>query len=256
MAVPSSQVIASWVKDELSAEWSSLQVLCLKALRKRWGAAGEIKISEHVEQNLKYVAEHLRDEVGEWGLDGVAPTFEVDDEENPYIRSLKERDTALLEKLRHIDPAAVEGLCAEVLKALNAEAYSTLPINDGGVDFMAFNVKAVPGALVYPAACGAVVIGQTKRYKDGNVVRETQLREFVGASLLRKHSLRRDGKVGPLTPVICAFWTTSDFEPNARQYARAVGLWYMEGSTLAHYLETLGLAAKVMAMSDFQVGSK
>jgi hypothetical protein len=256
MAVPSSQVIASWVKEELSTEWASLQGLCLKALQKRWGAAGELRISEHIEQNITFVAEHLREERGEWALDGVAPKFEIDNEETPYIRSVNEHGTELLEKLRRIDPAAVEGLCADVLRALKAEAFSTVATHDGGVDFMAFNVKAVPGALVYPTACGAVVIGQTKRYKDGNIVKETQLREFVGASLLRKHTLRRDGKMGPLTPVICAFWTTSDFGPNARQYARAVGLWYMEGSTLAQYLETLGLASKVMAMPDVEVMDK
>ena len=47
--------------------------------------------------------------------------------------------------------------------------------------------------------------------------------------------------IAPLTPTLFAFWTTSDLETNAKKYARNIGLWYMDGSTLVAYIEELGL---------------
>lgn len=41
--------------------------------------------------------------------------------------------------------------------------------------------------------------------------------------------------------MLFAFWTTSSFEKNAKDYARAMGLWYMEGLTLAAYCVSLNL---------------
>jgi len=55
------------------------------------------------------------------------------------------------------------------------------------------------------------VIGQAKRYKAGNTISETQLREFVGAATLERHKLLKDGIIGPLSPVVFAFWTTIGF---------------------------------------------
>jgi hypothetical protein len=50
--------------------------------------------------------------------------------------------------------------------------------------------------------------------------------------------------------VLYAFWTTSDFEPNAKKYGRELGLWYMDGMTLATYVTDLGMKDFVMALPD------
>jgi len=92
-------------------------------------------------------------------------------------------------------------------------------------------------------------IGHAKRYKEGNAISETQMREFVGAATLKRHKLLREGVVGPLSPVTFAFWTTSDFDQPARQFARELGLWYMDQITLAEYISQLGPDA-VMALAD------
>jgi hypothetical protein len=44
-----------------------------------------------------------------------------------------------------------------------------------------------------------------------------------------------------LTPVLLAFWTTGDFSPSAKKYARDLGLWYLNGIGLAQLATRLGL---------------
>jgi restriction endonuclease Mrr len=137
-----------------------------------------------------------------------------------------------------------------VLEKLGAQSQVTKQTNDGGVDFIGVDLKLVPKKFNVPAACRAAVIGQAKRYKDGNAINEVRLRGFVGAALLRRHVLHQEGNIGPLTPVLCAFWTTSYFDFNAKKYARAAGLWYMDGRTLADYVHGLSLRGFVMTMPD------
>jgi hypothetical protein len=250
MAGPPSQVAAVWVQDELGVtDWSPLKDVLFQAVKKQLKTS-DIEVWDYVDSNLSYVAEHLRDIASDYASDGATPGFEIDTEQPPYIRLLPALPTKLLSKLRKIDPFEVESVCARLLAALGAESSATQRTNDGGVDFVAVNLNIVPGGLTIPMACKAVVIGQTKRYKDGNSISETKLREFVGAAMLKKHQLQKDGKLGPLTPVIFAFWTTSGFDPNAKRFAKEAGIWYMEGLTLASYVSTLGFEESVMAKPD------
>jgi len=230
--------------------WSSLEDVCVLAVSNNWAGVSETQIYELVEQNLPYVAEHLRDDASECTMDGAAPSFEIDNEQLPYIRALSSSGRDLLVKLRTIDPSSVEKICAEVLVKLGAEAQATQQTHDGGVDFLGLHLRIVSSEFGVPVACRAAVIGQTKRYKETNAIKETMLREFVGAATLRRHELQREGKIGPLAPVLYAFWTTSSFDPNAKRFARAIGLWYMDGLTLANYVDGLGLRNSVMSQPD------
>ncbi len=137
-----------------------------------------------------------------------------------------------------------------ILAALGATSQTTNKSKDGGIDFYGINLKVVPTALSVPAASKTAVIGQAKRYKEGNVISETQVREFVGAATLARHKLLKDNKIGPLSPVIFAFWTTSDFDQNAKLFARELGLWYKDGVTLARYVTELGLKEALSALPD------
>lgn len=257
MATPSSQVAASWVKEELQGtEWTPLRDALLEAMQKRWKNHSDDEYWDFVDANLAYVAEHLREELATCKLDGAVPTYEIDDEQLPYVRASSETAADILEKMRRIDPFKFEELCAKILTELGATAHTTQKSYDGGVDFIGINLNIVPSALVVPVHSQAAVIGQAKRYKDGNLIKETHLREFVGAAALRRHQLQRDEKLGPLTPVILAFWTTADFEPNARTFGRSVGIWYMGGNTLAAYVNRLGLRDYVMALPDHDAGKK
>lgn len=222
----------------------------MAAVTRQWTGRSEEQLWDFVEKNLQYVAEHLRDEAAKCLLDGSAPRFAIDDEQLPYIKCVNALSPILLSKLRRLDPFKVEEICGWIIGALGGIWTVTKRSNDGGVDFIGTDVNIVPNALNVPAACKAFVIGQTKRYAEGNIISETRLREFVGAALLRRHVLQSERRLAPLTPVLFAFWTTSDFEPNARQYARDVGLWFMDGHTLATYIQLLNLSDQVHELPD------
>ena len=108
------------------------------------------------------------------------------------------------------------------------------------MDFVARDLQ-----LSAPSPRGArvLVIGQAKRYSRHNRISETDLRSFVGGAI-RKASdpenaltFRRE----ILAPLVFAFWTTSDFHPTARSYARSVGLWHLNGMGLAQLASRLGV---------------
>jgi hypothetical protein len=241
VAKPSSQVCASWAKEDISgSEWSLLSATLVAAIRRRINAWPEEVVYEFVEANIHHVAEHLRDEAAEWSIDGKPPIFEIDNEQDPYIRGCPGVARPLLDYMRTMDPFAFESLCGRILTSLGANGAPTQRTHDGGIDFQATGLRIVQANLGVPLGSHAAVVGQAKRYKDGNLVRETQVREFVGAAVLRLHEFRINGRIGPLCPVLYAFWTTSDLDRGAKSYARSMGIWYMDGETLATYVENLG----------------
>lgn len=250
MSVPSTQVIAVWIKDSMTnAEFLLLEDVAFAVLRERLPRYSEDKIWDIIEAKLDHIADHLRNEAAESRADGVPLRFEIDDEQSPYIKAFP-ADSALLAKLRRINPFVVENLCAQILAKLGATANTTERTGDGGVDFIASNLDIMPSGYGIPAVCRATVIGQTKRYKETNVINEKVVREFVGSGVWKRHKLRLDSGISPLAPVILAFWTTSNFEPNAKRYAREMGIWYMDGHTFASYVAKLGLSDFVFALPD------
>ena len=247
MSVPSTQIAAAWIKATLTTtEWKPLHLACVEALTLKWTGKSEAEIFDFTDDKISYIAEHLRDEAAQCLADGSIRRFEIDDEQSPYIKAIASHTSKVLDKLRTINPFYVEHLCSDILKKLGANSSTTQQTSDGGVDFIASNLNIVPGALTIPDACKAIVIGQTKRYKEGNLITETKVREFVGAAILRQYVLQKEGKAGPLTPFIFAFWTTSDFDPGAKKFARDVGLWFMDGFTFATYINDLGLVAALL----------
>jgi len=250
MSAPSTQILSVWIKDGLNnLDYILLEQVAFKVLRERLPKYSENDIWEIIEEKLDYIADTLRTDAAECRADGVPLRFEIDDEQSPYIKAFP-ADNALLAKLRRINPLVVEDLCAQILAKLGATANATKPTGDGGVDFIASNLDIMPSGFGIPAGCRATVIGQTKRYKESNIINEKALREFVGSGVWKRHRLRLDSGISPLAPVILAFWTTSNFEPNAKRYAREMGIWYMDGHTLASYVAKLGLSDFVFALPD------
>ncbi len=239
MSKPPSQVIVLWVIDYLSQpDWISLQEICSETLKIQMRGANDSFISEIIEENLVYIAEHLREYRAQQQFDGESPLFEIDDEEPPYVRSLKSDDTKIiLEKLRRIEPNQFEQLCAKILSELGAKSESVGRQHDGGIDFYAINVPFFDRDLLMPQVTKAIIIGQAKRYIDGNLVSEKEVREFVGGGILKLHEYKKS----PLTPVVYAFWTTSDFHESAKNYARKIGMWYMNGWSFAKYIQNIGI---------------
>jgi hypothetical protein len=246
MRSPPSQVFAGWISSTLvTTEWIQLHDFGFSVIREKIPNWTDGQIHDYIEEHLPYAAEHLRNEASEWHIDGKLPKFEIDDEESPYIRACASPNRPLLLKLRGMDPFKFENVCAQILNKLGTNSKTTKKTNDGGIDFEGVGLKIVQSSLGVPSACNAAVVGQAKRYKEGNAVRETQIREFVGAAVLRGQQLRFENKLGPLAPILFAFWTTSDFDANAKKFARASGVWYMDGDTLASYVDHLGLVSEL-----------
>lgn len=226
-----------------------MDVALFEAVRDRWKGQSEDAISDFVEEKLPYVAEHLRDEVAEALVDGAVCPFEIDEEELRYVRKVGSQVDDLLGKLRKICPYAFEDVCAKLLEKLGGESQVTGKSGDGGIDFISVGVDILPAGISSPIQCRAAVIGQAKRYTS-KLIAEKALREFVGASLLQRNALRVQQKISPLTPVLLAFWTTANFDPNCKSFARRAGVWLMDGHTISAYLSKLSLTDWVMSLED------
>jgi hypothetical protein len=250
MSIPSSQAAAGWAKDALRSDgWVSLDSVLARAVAEKWLGKSEAEVAEYVEENLRFVAEHLRTESSEASYDGAICTFEIDNEEYPYIRRIESGSDLLLSKLKMICPFEFENVCARLLTELGGESFVTAKTGDGGVDFISTGIDILPPLINSPMHCRATVIGQAKRYKD-RLVAEKALREFIGASLLQRNDLRVARKIFPLSPVLLAFWSTSNFDPNCKDFARRAGVWLMDGHTLSSYLGKLGLSDWVMSLAE------
>ncbi len=250
MAVPSSQAAAGWVKAFLSDnEWMPLRDALNVAVTEKWHGQSAAEISEYVEDNLVHVAEHLRVEAAEAKQDGATCTFEIDNEQPPYIKGIARGTDLILEKLKKVCPFEFEKVCGEILTKIGGETHVTPKSGDGGIDFVSVGIDILPEAIDAPLHCRAAVIGQAKRYRHRPIA-EKSLREFVGASLLKRNELRVTQSISPLTPVLLAYWTTANFEPGCKAFARKAGVWLMDGHTFSTYISRLGLTDMIMSLDD------
>lgn len=241
MAELSSQVIAQWAIERLESEnWVSLSELCIQGIREQ-NKFTEPVIEESVERELHYVEEILRNKAACDNENGEIVTFEIDNDE-PYVRKICNVCPPILKTIRDMDATKFEILCAEILKELGWNETGCIGgTQDDGVDFYGFGFpnNQLLG-LPIPLSCKVILIGQAKRHKQSNVS-ETEIRKFVGGALKKLNNFRKAGKVGVLTPAIFAFWTSSDFTDPAKDYAKAMGIWFMNGRTLVEYLHKLDL---------------
>lgn len=250
MGSPTTQAAASWVLSELpNMDWIQLSDAIEFVVRKRLKNASDIEISDYVSSKIGFIEEHIREAENDAFQHGTVFNLEIDSEIPPYVRRTFLPNNNVLDKLKKIDPLEFEHVCARILKALGCESEVTQATNDGGIDFLALGLDILPDGINCPSYCRASIIGQAKRYTD-NLIAEKALREFVGASLLAKHDLRVAKRIGPLSPVILAFWTTSDFGPSTKKFASKAGVWMMDGPTISSYLVDLGLKDWIEGLPD------
>lgn len=81
---------------------------------------------------------------------------------------------------------------------------------------------------------------------------ETDLRTFIGGAVAQADALRKQhyDRFGLFTPVSLAFWATCGFNSSARRYAQTMGLWYLNGVSLAQLALRLGLTEADVAQCD------
>lgn len=242
MGSPSSQIMMKWLLDHISgSNWHSLPSLLSEILTIRL-AINMDQAAELAEQNIQFIAGHLRDELEKNHNSGCPPLFELDEEDPPYIRSIKQESTQeIFNKLKKIPPEQFEEICSKILSAIGAKSINNAGTDDGGIDFIGLELIPNNYNTHMPINSKILILGQAKRYKQNNSVTTNELRQFVGACKAKVREFTISGKIGPLTPIIYAFWTTSYFDPKALDYAHQMGIWFMDGYSIADHLEKIGL---------------
>lgn len=224
----SSQDIAKWVETYLVTDgsWIRLEDAVNCALEKAIPSASIEKRTDLAEEHLSYVDDILRNKRALLIQDGGVPSYELDDND-PYIRRINQGHVCIANKLRHIDPLYFEVVCKRILEKLGATAENTQKTCDGGVDFFALDLMTYSANYPLPRTAALTVIGQAKRYAEKNDITETEIRKFIGGAILKLDELRKQGKVGVLSPVVFAFWTTSDLHVHAKEFLEkwAFGIW-------------------------------
>jgi restriction endonuclease Mrr len=257
MSSVSERQVFIWVLNSInSQEWQRLSDFCTEVLTEQLPSKSETEIADLVDEHLNYVEESMRNNIAQVREDGEIQLYEVDDESPPFVRATKHGTEDLLRGLSSMKPDNFEKVCAVILRALGAESEKTGGSHDGGVDFLGYNFSTVRHGISVPIASRAIVIGQAKRYKRSHVVRETELRKFIGGAIKIADELRSRPDFGVLSPVLYAFWTTSDFDINAKKFARKMGLWFMNGPTLASYIKQLGIDVEIRELiNEIQGGN-
>jgi hypothetical protein len=245
MRDPNPYTVAQWLRDEGSnTEFKSLQSVVNDILASRLPNRSQEEVSELAEMLNSQVIQELHDIAAQFTLDGIVPRYEILTEEaTTHIRFLEQPELNLLKELQARPPDYFEHFCKRILEILGANASVEGGPGDGGVDFVAFGLPIGPIPGPSPSGARAVVIGQAKRYATGINISENDLRAFIGAVTRRTYSLKRSNpiQVGSLHPIVYAFWTTSDFHRNAREFAREMGLWYLNGIALAQLAMRIGI---------------
>ncbi|MBF0339074.1 MAG: restriction endonuclease [Nitrospirae bacterium] len=236
---PQPHTIASWILCEAdNTEFKLIDDVTIKIIASHLTNKTQTELEDIEEQHRDKVIQSLKDIHAENLIDGIQPIFEIIEEGNStYIKVFPQNEVKLLLKqLTDITPEQFERFCVHLLETIGAK-----PVkhnggkDDGGVDFVGHNIPVGANLINAPTNSKVIVIGQAKT----NKVTETEIRKFVGGAIREIHE--KKSNIGALTPVIYAFWTTSDFHTSAIRYARALGIWYLNGLGLAQLSYNVGI---------------
>lgn len=226
-------------------EFKKLDEVTFDILKANKYINSEEQIWDYIEQFNSDIARELYIKIEDRKTDGVTLNFELNDESGDYyIKFFNTPELDLLRKLQKNSPQNFEIFCKNILEKLGGLSHVSGGPNDGGIDFISTDLLLNNLPNNSTKGSRILVVGQAKRYKDGNQVCEKELREFVGASIKRIDDLKktRSDQFGILHPVVLAFWTTSDFNSNARDFAKSIGIWYLNGVALCQLAIQLGLS--------------
>lgn len=244
MAEPKPHIVARWISEEIgNVEFLRLHDVVEQVLSQHLVGWSREAVAELSEELVPEVFVHLG-RIRDHNVDqGIEPTYELSEELGAaYIKGLPSRAPELLAQLRNIEPKRFERFCARVLIEMGAEGSDVGGTKDGGVDFIAFNLPVARHAGAAFRGSYPIVLGQSKRYGQNRLVSVSDLRSFVGAAVVREDQLKRvDERFGIYTPVVYAFWTTSDFTGEGRAYAKRAGLWCLGSLALAQVTLRLGI---------------
>jgi hypothetical protein len=245
MADPSPDIIAGWlVQDSSNSNYQPLRTAIESVLSMKLSEYSPERISEIAEQAITGVISSLEIMIEENHEEGIASSYELSSEgKSSFFKILDTPERILLRSLRRVEPKIFENFCATILHALGCEAWSQGGPNDGCVDFYGFSLQFAKDVVFAPLRSKAMVIGQAKRYAEGNNITLNDVRQFLGGAIQQVNEKRNEqpDKIGLFTPVIFAYWTTSDFHWLAKEYLRKMGMWYLNGIGLAQLAIRVGV---------------
>ena len=228
-------IVARWISEGIQdIEFVRLR-LVIEQILKEHVTQSEEEISETAEEFQHKIYDSLCRIQEEQKQHGVEPTFTFDSSTGDiYIKSSNREAINILNKLIGLSPEGFEVFCAKVLSALGANGIRVGGVKDGGIDFIGYGlpVSNISTPALYQSS--PLVIGQAKRYKAENLISVHDLRSFLGAGLISSdRSIREQERYGLFSPVVYAFWTTSDFNHDAHLFAIQSGMWHLNGIALA-----------------------
>ncbi|MFP9099020.1 restriction endonuclease [Flavobacterium sp. RHBU_24] len=237
MKFPQPQYIANLIVEKgNNLEFDKLENVAFQICRIKFPTPSDEEIWDYLDiRCIEDLANELFIKKTDNFNDGISINFIIeDDNENYYIKFLDKPEIHLLRLLQKDTSDNFEFFCKKILDGLGGNTIVSGGPSDGGIDFYSTNISI--NKLSAPSTIGSriLVIGQAKRYIDGNHVKLKELREFVGASLNFGFELKRSRseQLGVLQPTVIAFWTTSDFHSDAKKYAKDMGIWYLNGIAL------------------------
>jgi hypothetical protein len=184
---------------------------------------------------------------------GIVPEFEFGTHRSCLINrkaEIFEAKKDFYEWLYSLHPKKFEGLCHTILTLEGCDNVKTTPYSsDGGVDFYGtkkITVQDEDSPTVFKNI-EVSVIGQAKRYSNGNKIEIDQLRTFVGSYNLIKlaelkgspaqlHNPIDTESFKPLSPALLTFITSSEADEPTRLTAQWLGIKLIGGQELVEIL--------------------
>jgi restriction endonuclease Mrr len=244
MALPKPQYITNLlVEGGNNPDDKKLAEVVFAFLREKFLSTSDEEILEYIEKYQRDIVKELFIKKDESLIDGVTLNFEIhEDDGDYYIRFFDKPEIRLLRKLQSDTSENFEIFCKQILDRLGGNATVIGGKDDGGIDFTATDLSLNNLPQISTKGSRILVVGQAKRYAKGNHVKETELRTFIGACIKKIDFLKktRSEQFGIMHPIIVAFWTTSDFHSDAREYARDLGICYLNGIALGQLGVKLG----------------
>jgi restriction endonuclease Mrr len=236
MTDPRPYNIARWIADGIqSTSYVPLRSEIEFALKTHIPAWSEEIIAETAEKYESNIFQELEKITDLTKRDGVEPSFLLDGEPGTaYIKGENLEAISILNIIKKKTPDEFEQFCADLLSLLGGITRKVGRSGDGGVDFIATDLPVSNHKFMALQGGFPIVIGQAKRYKEDNFVSVNDVRDFLGGAMLKQDEIKRENeRFGLFSPVIYAFWSTSDFTLPAYEFMREAGIWYLGGLALA-----------------------
>jgi hypothetical protein len=199
----------------------------------------EIQEAELIEQFRDGVKREINKFIKDCKLRHVPPDYEFGITDNFVINkksSIHDANHEFFKWLSEISPTKFEFICKKILEIEGCDnVYVTQPSADGGVDFWGTKKLMVVddnNAIIFRQV-ELLIFGQAKRYSYPIGI--VELRHFLGTfNLIKLEGLQnapdclpkvlKEISINPLSPILLIFITSGEFNENAKEIARWLGI--------------------------------